>query len=284
MVRFLNILLFLIISGSVFSQGFELYKGDTINRRDAANKKTGLWIVFNASGGIDEEGNYVDNKKEGLWKGYYPSGKIKHEITFTANRPDGPAKFYYENGKISEQGLWKINKWVGEYKYFHENGNLAYDWKYNDDGKRTGQQKYYYSDGSMMYKGDWNDGKKQGTLTEFYPDGSIKSEMSFDDGQLNVASIKEYQASEKPSTKQVAPQLQQINTQSSGSSESVGVFNQTGYFKTFNEFKKVDREGDFVKGKLINGKRYFYNEEGILIKTLVYENGKVVKTIDNTTE
>jgi antitoxin component YwqK of YwqJK toxin-antitoxin module len=284
MVRFLNIISFLILSNYLFGQGFELYKGDTINRRDAANKKSGLWIIFNAAGGIEEQGNYIDNKKEGLWKGYYASGKIKHEITYTANRPDGPAKFYYENGKISEQGLWKINKWVGEYKYFHENGNLAYDWKYNENGKRTGEQKYYYSDGSMMYRGDWNDGKKQGVLTEFYPDGSIKSEMSFTDGQLNVASIKEYQASEKPATKQTAPQLQQTISQEPNKKETIDIFNKTGNYKTFNEFKKVDREGDFVNGKLINGKRYFYNEDGDLTKTIIYENGKVVKTIDNTTE
>jgi hypothetical protein len=66
MVRFLNIISFLILSNYLFGQGFELYKGDTINRRDAANKKSGLWIIFNAAGGIEEQGNYIDNKKEGL--------------------------------------------------------------------------------------------------------------------------------------------------------------------------------------------------------------------------
>ena len=269
--------MFFLFSGN--SQNFQMYQGDTINRVDANNLKQGEWVKFDPAGNVEERGPYVDNKKDGVWKGFYPSGKIKHEITYAKNRPDGYAKFYYENGKISEEGMWRINKWVGDYKYFHENGNLAYDWKYNESGKRTGEQKYYYNDGSLMYKGDWNDGKKTGVLTEFYQDGSVKSEMSFNDGVVNVSSIKEYQVAEKPSTRQVAPKIQTVTPSESGD-DKLDAFRQTGYYKTFNEFKKVDREGDFVKGKLVNGKRYLYDDQGNITRVLIYENGKVVKTLN----
>lgn len=276
---FLTILVFLFtLSG--FSQSSETYNGETVNQRDTENKKQGVWIKLNKAGKLEEKGGYVDNKKEGLWYGYYPSGQLKHEITYKGNRPDGPAKFYYEDGKISEQGIWKINKWVGDYKYYHENGSLAYDWKYNESGKRTGEQKYYYSDGSLMIKGDWTDGKKQGMLTEYHPDGSIKSEMNFIDGRIDVPSIKEYQIAEKPSKKQIAPKLQEVK-ESQETSGKVGTFTQTGYYVTYNEFKKVDREGDFVKGKFMNGKRYLYNDEGQLVRTLIYKEGKVTESIDN---
>ena len=292
MARFVlfHIILFFALAG--FAQTFEMYEGDTINKRDAENKRQGIWIKFDAQKRVVEKGQYVNNKKEGLWYGYYPSGKMKHEITYDKNRPDGPAKFYYEDGKISEQGIWKVNKWVGDYQYYHTNGNLAYDWKYNESGKRTGEQKYYYDDGSLMIKGDWTDGKKEGTLREFYPDGSVKSEIDFADGKINVASVKEYEIAQKPAPKVMAPGTQpkktttSTTTTSSGSSDSgnIGVFTQTGYYKTFNEFKKLDREGDFVNGKLMNGKRYFYDDNGNLTRTLIYKDGKISETIDHTQE
>jgi len=281
MLKYFLILSLFINSFLGFSQSSEVFQGETVNVMDAENKKTGVWVVLNADGKLEEKGSYTENKKEGIWKGFYPSGKIKHEITYLNNRPDGPAKFYYEDGKISEQGLWKINKWVGEYKYYHENGSLAYDWSYNESGRRTGEQRYYYDDGSLMIKGDWTDGKKKGVLTEFYQDGSIKSEMNFVEGKVDVASIKEFQITEKPSVKKTAPPLQKVEPPKT-SQNSAGTFSQTGYYKTYNEFKKLDREGDFVNGKLVNGKRFFYNDNGDLTRTLIYKDGKVTETIDVT--
>lgn len=279
MFKLFSIILALCIVLGLQAQTSKVHNGETINVTDANKKKQGKWVIFDKAGKKTDEGNYKDNKKEGIWKGYYTSGKIKHEITYVGNRPNGPAKFYYEDGVISEQGIWKINKWVGDYKYFHENGNLAYDWKYNESGKRTGEQKYYYDDGSLMIKGDWTDGKKQGTLKEFYSDGSVKSEMDFADGKLNVASIKEYEIAEKPATKVVAPKSQTVQTKST-TTNKLGVFDRTGFYKTYNEHKKVDREGDFVNGKLMEGKRYFYDDNGNLTRTLVYKGGKVVEVID----
>jgi antitoxin component YwqK of YwqJK toxin-antitoxin module len=281
MVKYLFAIFIVLFSFNGFSQSSETYQGEAVNRRDAENNKQGVWVTLSKSGKLEEKGEYTNNKKEGLWYGYYPSGKIKHEITYKANRPDGPAKFYYEDGKISEQGLWKINKWVGDYKYYHENGSLAYDWKYNESGKRTGEQKYYYSDGSLMIKGDWDDGKKKGILTEYHPDGSIRSEINFIEGKIDVPSIKEYEIAEKPSKKQIAPKIQSVSEPETSSGGKIGTFTQTGYYVTYNEFKKVDREGEFVKGKFVSGKRYLYNDEGELVRTLIYKDGRVSETIEN---
>ncbi len=278
MVKYFLIAVVFLSSFQAFAQSSETYKGEKVNLRDAENKKQGVWVVLDKAGNLEEKGEYVDNKKEGIWKGYYPSGKIKHEITYLKNRPDGPAKFYYEDGKVSEEGVWKINKWVGAYKYYHENGSLAYDWTYNESGRRTGEQRYYYSDGSLMIKGDWTDGKKTGVLTEYYNDGSIKSEMNFVEGKVVVSSIKEYAITEKPGVKQTAKQTQQIDATETPAKPDF--FTQTGYYKTYNEFKKIDREGDFVKGKLINGKRYFYNDNGDLVRTVTYKDAKIVESVE----
>lgn len=278
MRKIINILIILLLGTFAYPQNPKTYEGETINQTDAQNKKQGKWVFFDREGKKTEEGNFTNNRKNGLWKSYYSSGRIKNEIIYQGNRPNGLAKFYYENGTISEQGVWKINKWVGEYKYFYQNGNLAYDWKYNETGKRTGEQKYYYEDGSLMIKGDWNNGKKEGILKEFYPDGSIKSEIQFNEGKINIKSIKEYQVAEKPAGKIIAPKIQKTKI----TDKKIEIFDGTGFYKSYNEHKKVDREGNFVKGKLIDGKRYFYNEKGELIKEIIYKKGKISEVIDHT--
>lgn len=278
MHKIINILVILFLVTFAYSQNPKTYNGEIINQTDAQNKKQGKWVFFDKKGNKTEEGNFINNRKDGLWKAYYSSGKIKNEIIYQGNRPNGFVKFYYENGIISEQGEWKINKWVGEYKYFHKNGNLAYDWKYAETGKRTGEQKYYYEDGSLMIKGNWDNGKKEGILKEFYPDGSVKSEIQFDEGKINVSSIKEYQIAEKPSGKIVAPKIQKTKAMD----KNFGVFDGTGYYRSYNEHKKIDREGNFIKGKLTDGKRYFYNENGELIKEIIYKKGKIYEVIDHS--
>ncbi|MBE9469304.1 MAG: toxin-antitoxin system YwqK family antitoxin [Bacteroidetes bacterium] len=262
----------LLININSFAQEFEIIDGDTINRLDNNNQKQGLWVIIKKeTGRKSDEGLYKNNKKNGVWKKYYKSGTIKSAITYLNNLPTGYAKFYYANGNVSEEGIWKINKWTGHYKYYFENGNVAYDWNYNKSGKRTGTQKYYHDNGTLMIEGDWTNGKEAGALKEYYADGSLKSEKNFADGKLDETSVKHYKKQENKA----------IITKQSKSKESVKMFTGNGYFKLNNKSKKVDREGEFSNGRLVDGKRYFYNNNGELIKTSIYKNGKLIQNIDN---
>lgn len=263
--------IFLININSV-AQKFKIFNGDTINRIDDNNLKQGMWVIFNNdTGKKNDAGLYKNNKKNGIWKKYYKSGTIKSEITYLNNIPTGYAKFYYANGNVSEEGIWKINKWTGNYKYYFENGKLSYDWNYNARGKRTGEQKYYHENGNLMIEGDWDNGKESGVLKEYYADGSLKSEKSFADGKLDETLVKHYKKQETKS----------IVTKKEKSTESLKLFTGNGYYKLKKKNKKVDREGEFLNGRLVDGKRYFYNSKGELIKTSIYKNGKLIRNIDN---
>lgn len=264
-MRFLVIFLPIFLISILYSnaQSFQLYKGDTINRKDVNNKKQGHWIIFDQSKTVvQEEGEFKDNRRTGVWKKYYSSGKPKHEITYKNGKADGYAKFYYENGNVSEEGIWKMNKWVGEYKYYFENGNMSYLWQYNENGKRTGQQKYFYENGNVMIEGEWTEGKESGVIKEYYENGALKSEKNFAEGVLEEGSVKTYEP--------------KIVVKQSASNKDVGVFDGNGYHKTYNLQGLPDREGVFKGGKFMDGKRYYYNSEGKLIKTEFYRNGQVV--------
>ncbi len=259
-----------------FINSYGIAQNDTINKIDESSLKQGYWIkYFNDSTTVKEEGKYLDNKKEGIWKSYHDNGKIKSTITYNGNKPNGYAKFFYVNGNPSEEGLWKGTKWIGAYKFFHKNGKPAYEWSYNDKGKRTGVQKYYHKNGQLMIEGEWDNGKEKGVITEYYADGSLKSQKAFNDGVMDVETVKVYK---KKTVKTDTPK-EEIVIKKEKVDKPIQYFDGNGQHTLYTKTKKVDREGLFKRGKLIDGKRYYYNSDGEIERIAIYKNGKVSNII-----
>lgn len=267
-----NLFIFLLISGvsfSVFAQS------DTINQTDGNSLRQGYWIIYSKANTFKEqEGTYADNKKEGLWKKYYSNGNLEHEITYVRNKPNGYAKFYYENGKLSEEGIWKGNKWIGEYKYYFKNGNPAYEWSYNEKGKRSGSQKYYHENGALRIEGDWVEGKENGTIKEYFENGQLKCEKNYQKGKMDSTSVKTYQKDEAIVHKNI--KKKQYTRKDTIKLEN---FDGEGFHKLYTDDKQIEREGEFKNSKLLNGKKYHYTLDGRLKKISVYKYGKLVDVI-----
>jgi len=274
MKSFLIIICFLIFSGYSFGQN------DTLNVTDGNNQKQGYWIVKDDNGNKIEEGRYLNGSKIGKWKGYYTDGTMKQELTYIDNKPDGYAKFYYPSGIVSEEGIWKGNKWVGDYKYFYPNGKPSYEWKYSEQGKRTGVQKYYHENGKIMIEGEWNEGKESGPIKEYDETGKLVAEKTFNNGQLDEASVRIFsQTPNNNANNQNTENNNQNTTNEIKPNNNVGYFSGNGYNVTYTKDRKVEREGDWKDGKLMDGKRYYYDETGKLTKTSVYKNGNIVNII-----
>ena len=225
-----------------------------------------------------EEGKYVDSKKTGLWKEYYPNTNVKSVITYENNRPNGYAKMYHDNGKIKEEGMWKNNRWTGDYKLYYENGQVQQAFAFNATGKREGKQTYYHPNGQVMIEGSWAEGKEAGVVKEYYENGDIKSEKNFNGGNIDVASTKLYEP-KKPLPK-VAPEVKvdapPIIADTKEKPNLKTPFNGEGYWKLYNQNKQVSKDGTFAKNRLVDGKVYFYNSDGILNRIAVYKGGKYV--------
>jgi len=280
---FIIVCIHLGMSQNIISQSFEKYKSDTINKTDASNKKQGKWIIFfSNSKQIEQEGFFENDRKTGTWKTYYQPGIIKSEITYKNNQPNGYAKIYYENGKISEEGIWKGTMWVDAYKFYHKNGQIAYEWNFDENGKRTGEQKYYHQNGKLYIKGEWVEGKENGTITEYNENGSIKSEKQFASGQFDVDKSKFY-ADKKVVVDEIPEDtnatITKVQDEKTNTEITTQAFSGNGFHKLYNVSKQIDREGEFRNGKLMDGKRYYYDGNGKLVKTVIYENGTINKTI-----
>ncbi|MBL7883129.1 MAG: toxin-antitoxin system YwqK family antitoxin [Bacteroidia bacterium] len=287
-MRKLVLILLFVTCKIAIAQSFVLNGKDTINFTDVQGKRQGKWKIFNsmlnkpcyADDQVVEEGKYVDSKKTGQWKEYYCNKNVKSIITYENNRPNGYAKMYHDNGKIKEEGNWKNNRWVGEYKLYYENGQVQQQFNFNPSGKREGKQTYFHENGQVMIEGDWAEGKESGVLKEYYENGDLKSEKSFDGGNIDVAKTKTYEP-KKPiaKTEEKLPAVKEappIVVQKTEKDNLGKPFTGEGYFKLYNSNKQISKDGTFSKNKLIDGKVYHYNADGILTRIAVYRDGKYV--------
>jgi antitoxin component YwqK of YwqJK toxin-antitoxin module len=261
---------------------------DSINIIDFKGLKQGRWIIFGKSKPNTcyqptskvEEGKYTDNRKNGIWKEYYCNGNTKNKITFQNGRPDGYAIMYHENGKIAEEGTWKINKWTGNYKLYYDNGNVQQEFTFNPSGKREGPQKYYYEDGKVQIEGNWANGKESGPVKEYWPDGSDKKVVNYNNGEADVASIKEFQPKKPISDKPVLVDNSKKVTVSKDETvqdpKSKGPTVINGPFILYNKNRQKTKDGVFKDNRLMDGKNYIYDENGILKRIEVYKNGAYV--------
>ncbi len=279
-------------TNSTFSQSYEVTKaGDTINKIDVEGKKQGKWIVYgkNKPGTCYqteqkvEEGKYQDNKKSGLWVEYYCNGYLKTKLQYVNGRPDGYCVIYHDNGKIQEEGQWssKLNKWVGKYRLYYDNGQVQHEFAFNPSGKREGPAKYFYENGQVAIEGNFQNGQEVGMFKEYYETGDTKAEKTFNNGQVDVASIKEFQPKKpieqnKEELKKAPPVIASKEDKPNEGDPKKAPTALNGFYTLYNKNKQVSKVGTFKDNRLMDGKSYIYDDNGILTRVAVYKEGMYV--------
>jgi antitoxin component YwqK of YwqJK toxin-antitoxin module len=288
MKKLLYIFLLVSFISSAQSQTYEIVGKDTLNLIDVAGKKQGKWIVrgkhkpgtcYQPEQKV-EEGKYADNRKTGMWIEYYCNSNMKNKLSFVNGRPDGYAIMYHENGKISEEGNWKINKWVGNYKLYYENGQVQHEFVFNAAGKRDGPQTYYFDNGQKAIEGNFANGKESGLIKEFYENGDIKAEKNYAEGNVDVASIKEFQPkkplvkkSDNPAENAPKVEVKPDEKPNEAVAKGKGPIVLNGQHTLYNKSKQITKDGVFKDNRLMEGKAYIYDENGILTRIAVYKGG-----------
>jgi antitoxin component YwqK of YwqJK toxin-antitoxin module len=288
MKRLLYVLLTVCGATYAQSQTYELsLNGDTINKIDVNGKKQAKWIIYGKTKPGTcyrpdqevEKGTYSDNRKTGIWVEFYCNGNMKNKLTFTNGRPDGYAIMYHENGKISEEGTWKMNRWVGNYKLYYDNGQVQHEFVFNQSGKREGAQKYFYENGQVAIEGNFVNGKESGLIKEYYENGDQKAEKNFADGNVDEASIKNFEP-KKPIVKTQddiqGPKVVVQKDEAPNEAQKKGPMILNGHHTLYNKNKQITKDGDFVNNTFMEGKSYIYDENGILMRVAVYKNGRYV--------
>ena len=259
---------------------------DSINQT-IEGKKEGYWVIYGKMrnlpdykpDGIIEEGLFKTSRKQGLWKKYYPDGTMKSEIKYVNGRPMGEFITYHPNGQVEEQGNWKGRVYTGNFERYYEDGTVSQKKVFNEKGKTEGVVEYYHANGQLELSFTTNNGKELGTATRFWPNGDVKETIDFDQiGEGTSSGIIE----------RVNPEVEiETNEEEGEGIIAVGEINigveeepteqrvlKDGYHKTYNKNKDILMDGEFIGGKLWEGKHYIYDENGLLERIEVYKEGK----------
>ncbi len=255
---------------------------DTLNKINEAGRKHGWWRIMApvaekpgyAEGALIEEGRYENNKRVGLWKRYWPNGNVMSEITYQNGRPRGVYKTYYPSGKVEEQGSWDLDRNTGEFQRYHPNGKLAQDFIFNAYGQRDGEQKYYHENGQLAVHVTIKEGKEEGTLKRYTAAGELQQVAEFNGGVINEANsryIKRAPKAEEVKPDATAPAAPEVSTKEKTNAVA---FRANGHNTLYDDQMRLSQQGEYRNGRLIEGRRYLYDENGILIKIQIYRKGR----------
>jgi antitoxin component YwqK of YwqJK toxin-antitoxin module len=189
-VHFCNMLIRLILLLALFAlysptiaqkQDFVVFKGDTINRKDAKGLKQGVWRKYYRTDTLCAETWFRNDKPHGVSRTWYESGKLKAEVFFDAK---GPVRSrcisYYENGKVMGRGNYFDQKKDSIWLYYAENDSLKSIEQYLK-GKANGKWVVYYENGKVAEEKNYLNGKREGLYRQFNLDGTLLFEMTYKD-------------------------------------------------------------------------------------------------------
>src|SRR3569832_2018752 len=97
---------FLFIFQLSFAQTFQVFKGDTINRRDAKGVKQGIWRKYFPNDTLFTESTFKNGKRTGIFKTCYKSGAVKSILKYRGLTDVSDATFYFEKGKVEATGKY----------------------------------------------------------------------------------------------------------------------------------------------------------------------------------
>lgn len=172
---------------------------DAPNKIDAAGKKQGHWIKYDANKKKVFDGNFINDIPTGKFVYYYPTEEIKAINIFSKNGTVSYAEYFHQTGKTMGKGKYvnekKDSTWTyydeegvllsqetflngkknGSVKVFYRNGQVSEDktWK---NGVLDGPSKKYFEDGQLKYNGQYVNGKIEGKVTFYHPNGKVDAE------------------------------------------------------------------------------------------------------------
>lgn len=267
----------MLVSVHSFSQSGEI----AVNRVDSNNLKQGYWKITAemredtsyAKDDIIEEGSYKNSRKVGLWTRYFPNGNKQSEIEYVNGRPKGSYKTYYDNGNVEEDGNWIRQQNIGSFSRYYNNGKKMQEFSFTDDGVREGKQLYFYENGNVEVEVSMVNGQENGVMKRYYENGDLKSEVQVNLGKADRTTYKEYDHDQK----EIVIRIRKIEKKEAKIETAVkpnlGTVNPEGYNKLYTRSLLLKWDGYYHHGKPWNGKKYIYNENGILQNIEIYRDG-----------
>jgi antitoxin component YwqK of YwqJK toxin-antitoxin module len=224
-----------------------------IDAQENSTIKDGYQIFKYPNGAVSSEGLFKNGKPEGFWKSYYVTGIKKSEGKRTNFLLDSIWIFYDQAGDTTEKINYLIGKrngWYYKYKKEPSRGVYVYSKELYAADKKEGIAYIYFPDGKIQQTVAYNNGKKQGLSKEYDKEGNIISLLEYNNDFL-------------------------ISRERINRIDSKGL--KQGEWKEFYPNGRIKTEKTYVND-LLHGYYKEYDNRGILVLTMLYDNGAIVKS------
>jgi antitoxin component YwqK of YwqJK toxin-antitoxin module len=232
---------------------FFLFTGFFVFGQTENNLKDGYQIFKYPNGTTSSEGFFKNGKPDGFWKSYYVTGIKKSEGKYTTFQLDSIWVFFDQAGDTIEKISYLFGKRNGySYKYKKEpiEGLYIYSKELFAGDKKEGTAYFYFPDGKVQQTLSYNDGKKEGLSKEYDKNGTVITFLEYNNDFL-------------------------ISRERINRIDSKGL--KQGEWKEFYPNGSVKTEKNF-KDDLLHGYYKEYDNRGILVLTMLYDNGSIVKS------
>lgn len=173
---------------------------ERINRYDEMGLKTGMWVLFNAQGGVQEEGPYVRDLRHGVFKFYDAKGELMRLERYSYGQleaPDETTMVLDIRTTLLEDGSRRTGSYFegeahGIFRTYDAQGNLVSGALFEKgkrvaegitdrDGLRTGLWRFFDAEDRCIAEGNYERGLRQGEWKYFNEQGVCIQRGSFRD-------------------------------------------------------------------------------------------------------
>ncbi len=116
-------------------------------------------------------------------------------------------------------------------------------------------------------------------MKEYYENGDLMTIKSFNNGEMNKDSYESYAPKtpqKDPLEKQLAEGKEMNVKARQGEKPNQGGFDGNGYKKLYNRNRQIAKDGVFKNFRLIDGKDYEYDDNGLLLRIGIFKGGKYI--------
>lgn len=186
----------------------------------------------------------------------YKNGRLKSQIQYRSGKEHGVSRYYHEvYGSMIVEAHMKNGKKEGEYSRYYFNGNREYQAFYTND-VLNGIERSWTKEGQLVAETHFKDGKKDGPYAAWYENGVQMAKGAFkndlEDGEWEIYDQRGVLIGEAKFKEGDGEQL---------------AYDQNGI---------LERKTTFKKG-LRSGLENYYNPSGKVIKTILYQEDRILE-------
>lgn len=241
-------------------------------------KPDGYWKTYYENGTLKSEGNRKEFELDSIWKFYDETGNLTTEINYQAGKKNGLRKTYREEETISENFVNDVKQ--GLTTVTNNQGMLLRTIPFTD-GLENGLSKEFAPDGRVItlveYKKGFitsqerinrmdKNGWKQGGWKFFHPNGLVKTEGTYRDDKRD-GYFKDYDT-----TGSLIATFKYIDDVKQEEAPELARLQMRTEYYPDGKIKKTTT----YKENIPEGVSREYSEEGKIISSEIFRNGKVI--------